>query len=438
MRRALLALSCGVALLLCGAAVSAQDADIPRVTVLRVEGPIDRVVERYVLDGLASAERSGATVVLELDSPGTLDVDPVALATRVHAARVPVVVWIGPTPATGAGAGLLLAHAASIAGVAPGAGVGPLLPLDVAHPDRAAARVEDLVLAWTAERGRAVPPILGEAIPAQAAIDAGVVEVAAPSVTDLLAAIDGETVATAAGDVVLRTRVATAEGERPVRVAFTSLGPADRVLHAAATPSSIYLLLVLGAAALAFELTQPGFGFAGFSGLALAALGAYGLTVVPASPAGLGLLGAGILASVLDVVRRRLDWLSALGAIAFLAGSLLAFRGVAPAIAISPWLVGGATVASVLYYGFVLTVALQSRERITSTQEGLIGLVGETRSELRPEGSVHVKGTLWRGRAASGTIPAGTRVRVRGLDGLVLRVEAEAAPPTSEPEEEEA
>ena len=67
------------------------------------------------------------------------------------------------------------------------------------------------------------------------------------------------------------------------------------------------------------------------------------------------------------------------------------------AIEISPWLIGGAVVASILYYGFALTVAIQSRDRIVNTQQGLIGLVGEARGKLAPEGPVYVKGAMWRG-----------------------------------------
>ena len=77
-------------------------------------------------------------------------------------------------------------------------------------------------------------------------------------------------------------------------------------------------------------------------------------------------------------------------------------------------------------YGFGLTVAIQSRERITSTQRGLVGLLGETRGDLAPEGPVFVKGTLWKGRSCNGPIPPGTKVRIRGVDGLILRVEPEA------------
>ena len=56
---------------------------------------------------------------------------------------------------------------------------------------------------------------------------------------------------------------------------------------------------------------------------------------------------------------------------------------------------------------------------------GLLGLVGETRSDLNPEGGVFVKGTLWRARSLNGHIPKGRRVRVKGIDGLILRVEEE-------------
>jgi membrane-bound ClpP family serine protease len=111
--------------------------------------------------------------------------------------------------------------------------------------------------------------------------------------------------------------------------------------------------------------------------------------------------------------------------VGFIAGSLLLFGAVADAIDVSPWLIWSFAVAAFLYWGFGLTVAVQSRARLTSTQRGLVGLVGEARGELKPDGPVYVKGTLWRGRSADGPIAAGTKVRVRGVDGLILRVEPE-------------
>jgi membrane-bound serine protease (ClpP class) len=151
----------------------------------------------------------------------------------------------------------------------------------------------------------------------------------------------------------------------------------------------------------------------------------YGIVIVPPDWLGLAVLLAGNLLLVLDVQLRRLGVLSIVGGIAFLAGSFLVYGGVADAVRISPWLIAGMTLGAALYYGFGLTVAIQSRDRILSTQRGLIGLVGEARGRLAPDGPVFVKGALWRGRSLGDPIAPGSKVRVRGVDGLILKVEAE-------------
>src|SRR4029450_4678985 len=117
-------------------------------------------------------------------------------------------------------------------------------------------------------------------VPARAALDGHVASVAAISIPDLLDQVDGRTVRTADGEVTLETKIATSEAEKRVTVRFTELGPFDRGLHAAASPTWIYVLLVLGLAALAFEATQPGFGFAGVSGLGMLGLARDGVEVL--------------------------------------------------------------------------------------------------------------------------------------------------------------
>jgi len=409
----------------------AQGRSTSAVVVVKVDGSIDGTVDGYLRDAIASAEHDGAAVVLQLDSAGTLDVDPIALAQRIHDATVPVIVWVGPSPAKAAGAGLLLMFAASEAAVAPGVGVGPTEPLDLADPGAPAPvpSISSLATSWTSERDRRTPTLFpARPVPAQVALDHHIANVVAPSVTDLLDELDGRTLQTADGPVLLHTQVATQEGEPTVSVRFEDLGPVARVLHAAASPTWIYVLLVFGLAALAFEITQPGFGFAGFAGLVMVGLAVYGLTVVPFSWLGLVLLVGGMGAMTLDVLMRKLGVLTAIGGVGFVAGSLFLFADVADQIDVSPWLIGFTTLAAVLYWGFGLTVAVQSRDRIASTQVGLVGLVGETRGELKPEGPVFVKGAMWRGRTMNGPIAPGTRVRVRGVDGLILRVQPEAPP----------
>jgi membrane-bound serine protease (ClpP class) len=415
-------------------APTAGAAEATPVVVLRVEGAIDRPLLGYLDDRLAQAESDGAIVVLQLDTAGTLGQDGVALAQRVVDLDVPVLAWVGPTPATAAGAGMLLMYASSLAGVAPGSQTGPLEPVDLLHPDDVPADLDATIAGWLDERGKDTQlERTEEPLPAADAIELGIASAAATSVTGFLAEVDGQTVQTPSGPVTLDTRIATSEAEAEegtVALRFDNLGPIQRVAHAVSTPSMVYFLLVFGLAALAFEITQPGFGFAGFAGVGLLALAVYGLFVVPPSILGMALLLGGIGLMTLDVRLRNLGLLTAAGLLAFAAGSVLAWSGVADAIRISPWLIAGAVVASFLYYGFALTVALQSRDRIVNTQRGLIGLIGEARGKLAPEGPVYVKGAMWRGRAQGEPIPPGTKVRVRGVDGLVLRVEEE---PGAEP-----
>ena len=438
MRRLLLPIAVLCAAVLWPVAAGAQSATpssagtvaATPVAVIKVEGAIDRPLLGFLRDRLDQAVADGAVVVLELDTSGTIDQNGVTLADEVAHLPVPVVTWIGPVPAKASGAGLLLTYAASLSAVAPGSQAGPLQPIDLLHPDTAYPDLDATIDGWLAARHRQVDRShKSKALTAQQALDYGFATETASSPLDLLNAIDGTEVMTPGGPVVLHTKIATTEQDvqegTGVALRFEKPGPVRRVAHGVASPSMIYFLLVFGLACLAFELTQPGFGFAGFSGLFLVVLAVYGITVVPPSWLGLAVLLGGIGLLVLDVRLRRLGALSAAGSLMFVAGSFLVYGGVASAIRISPWLIGGATVATVLFYGFGLTVAIQSRDRILSTQRGLIGLVGEARGRMAPDGPVFVKGALWRGRSLSEPISSGTKVRVRGVEGLILKVEAE-------------
>jgi membrane-bound serine protease (ClpP class) len=427
---ALLAPALLVSGLVAGTAAAQAPAPTP-IEVLKIEGPLDRPLLAFLEDRLDAAAEEGAVVVLQLDSPGTLDQDGVALAEKVVAMPVPVLVWVGPVPAAASGAGLLLMHASSLAAVAPGSQTGPLTPVDVGDPDRTYPDLDQRIASWVEARAKTTDLSYPDrALTAQEALELGLAQETAGSALDLLRIVDGTEVQTAAGPVVLRTRVATTEAEAEegsVALRFNEPGLLKRVQHAVATPSMVYWLLVAALAALAFELTQPGFGFAGFAGLFLLAFGLYGLTVVPPAWGWFAVFLAGQTLLILDVRLRKLGPLTAAGLVLFAVGSWYSWAQVADAIRISPWLIGGAVVAALLYYGFALTVAIQSRDRILHTQRGLIGMVGEARGKLAPDGPVYVKGALWRGRAQGDEIAQGATVRVRGVDGLILKVEEEPA-----------
>jgi membrane-bound serine protease (ClpP class) len=437
-KRALWLVSFVVASFGFGAAAVAQSAApstvvrpaAPSVDIVKVQGVIDPAVASYVRASLEDAERVDATVILQIDSPGTYGESARLLGNKILRATVPVIAWVGPVRARAEGGSLFVVYSASLVAVAPGAGLGPAIPFDLARRGVDPAEGDsgrERELASLARRGGEVPEaavqqlISGPTFTADAAVARGAAALTAGSISDLLAKLDGRTVPTAGGPVTLATFSGSGRGD----VRFHEIGFVPRILHAVSTPTAVYVLLVLGLWLVAFELTQPGFGVAGIAGALSLALAGYGLTVIPVHWLGLALLGLGMAMQGADILIRRVAWLTLGGTALFATGSVLAWRGVAPAIDLSGWLIVLFTVGGALFFGFGMTVALRARERVRTAQVGLVGLVGEARADLDPEGAVFVKGTLWRARSKNGPIPKGRRVRVRGIDGLILRVEEE-------------
>lgn len=72
---------------------------------------------------------------------------------------------------------------------------------------------------------------------------------------------------------------------------------------------------------------------------------------------------------------------------------------------------------------FLFRMALRSHhDRVTTGEAGMIGMTGRADTEIVPEGTVFIRGELWRARARI-RVAAGESVRVVGVDGLTLEVE---------------
>jgi membrane-bound serine protease (ClpP class) len=424
-----LALGClaAAALLFGTGAATAQGGHV--IEVVELEGVIDPTTAGYLDARIGSATTDGSDVViLQLDTPGGLDVSMRDMVQRIVRSPVPVVVWVGPPGARAASAGVFLVYASHVAVMADATTVGAAHPVNLGDAtveekvvNDAAAFLEGLAR----ERGRDVE-FAGDAVRESAslasdeALERGVVELKASTIDELLEVLDGRTVETRAGP---RTLVTLGPD---VTVRFHQPGLITRILHAITDPTIAYLLLVLGFWALVFELSQPGIGVAGLAGAVALVMAFYALAVLPVSIAGLLLLLLGLAFFTIDVFTAGLGVWTVGGTLALVAGSILLFGGVAPAIEVSPWVIGIVAVGSVLFFGFAMTVALRGRRRVSITgSEGMVGMPGEARTDLAPEGQAWVKGALWRARALNGPIQKGTRIRVRRVDGLLLLVRAE-------------
>jgi len=188
---------------------------------------------------------------------------------------------------------------------------------------------------------------------------------------------------------------------------------------ALADPNLAFLLLILGALGVYWELHAPGLLAPGVVGVVLMCLGAYGLFQDSPTWYGLALLTLAIVLLGIELKFYTHMISGAAGTVLLALGAILLVQGpkrIAPALAIAVS-IGFGLIA--IFLGILAGRALKSRVMTGLPQ--LIGATGISRTEINPEGTVFVDGAYWQAHSDH-AIPAGKQVSVERIDNLVLYV----------------
>jgi len=414
-------------LIVSGGGAAAQEPDPTAepqavLDVIHVKGLIDPSTADYLQARLAAAERDRVTAaVIQLDTPGGLDVSMRSIIQDMLDMEVPVVVWIAPRGARAASAGTFITYAADLAYMAEATELGAATPIDLGGGDLEQKVTEDAAafiseLAITTGRNAEWAELAvreGASIGATEAARIGVVDGIATSLGDLLRALDAH--------------VETWDDERgtpSVAIRFQQMNVLQRLLHAVTGPEIAYLLLLVGLFGIIFELYNPGSGLAGILGAIALLLGFYGLSVLPTNWVGVLLVVVAVAAFIVDLQIAGFGIWTVGGLLALILGGAMLFNGADPAVTVSPWAIAAAVVGSLVFFVSVMTAALRVRTRRPVTgEESMVGMIGEAQTDIAPEGMVATKGMLWRARTMETGIAAGSKVEVKATEGLVLLVE---------------
>src|SRR5262249_52721852 len=100
------------------------------VSLIHIDGVINPVTMRLVELAMdrAQAQRSQA-LIIELDTPGGLERSMRGIVQRLLNAEVPVIVYVAPTGARAASAGVFITMAAHVAAMAPATNIGAAHPV---------------------------------------------------------------------------------------------------------------------------------------------------------------------------------------------------------------------------------------------------------------------------------------------------------------------
>ncbi len=434
-----LALS-GVLMMVPASAQESQEA-MPVLDIVEVKGIIDPVTADYIQTRLDAVQDDNAqAIVIQLDTPGGLDVSMRDIVQQMLASEVPVVVWVAPRGARAASAGTFITYAADLAYMAEATELGAATPIDLSGSDLsnkvvndAAAYLRSLAEAngrdvdWAEEAVRE-----GASLTSTEALERGVINGIANGLSDLLIAMDGQTVTVGqeSTETIEQPTTVTLEtwdeaaGLPSVTLRFQEMNVWQRLLHAVTGPEIAYLLLLVGLFGIIFELYNPGIGLAGILGAVCLLLGFYGLSVLPTNWVGVLLVVVAVAAFIIDLQIAGFGIWTIGGVAALIFGGAILFSGATADVTVSPWALALATAASLLFFVSVMTAALRVRLRRPITgEEGIVGTIGIAKTDIAPEGTVLSKGVLWKARTMEMGIAAGEKVEVKATEGIVLLVE---------------
>lgn len=397
------------------------------VYVLRADGPVTASMVGSITDAIRRTERENAeALIIELDTPGGLVTSMRDIIKEMLAAKRPLVVYVSPNGAHAGSAGAFITLAAHVAAMAPVSNIGASTPVSVGGEMTKAMEkkvVNDAAafMRTIAERqGRNVKVAEewvreGTARTASEALANKVIDLIAPTLEDLLTALDGRTVTTAAGKLTLRTKGA--------RVQRLELSFRDLVLKAISNPNIAFLLLLLGAAGLYFEFSTPGAILPGVVGAICLMLAFYALQFLPINYVGLLLILLAIILFIAEIKIVSHGVLTIGGVISMILGGIMLIDSPGPYLKISLATVVVTALLMAAFFAVVVGAGVRAMQRQPATGlEGMVGEVGVARTRLAPEGHVFVHGELWQAHC-EGEAEPGEEVRVTAVEGLRLRVE---------------
>lgn len=417
-------LVCAVLLSLPGSASLGATGQV--IYVGTYEGVINPVAAEYINHILTEAQTAGGgAVVIRLDTPGGLDTSMRLIIKDITSSPVPVIVYVAPSGARAASAGVFILYAAHIAAMAPGTNVGAAHPvamggeMDAVMKEKVENDAAAYIKSIAEKRGRNIKWAedavrKSVSVTEKEALNLKVIDLIAEDIPSLLAAVDGKQVVTGAGKNVLHTKGAVLK-EMP-------LGWRLEALKALSDPNIAFLLMTLGTIGLLAELYNPGAILPGIVGAISLILAFYSLQTLPINYAGVLLIILGIVLFILEIKVVSYGLLSLGGFASLILGALLLVKTDAPFLKVS---LGFVIPTAMVMGGMLMTLtwmALKAkRRRAVTGPEAMIGSIAIAKTDVAPRGRVFVHGEIW-DAVSDEPIHQGEEAKVKAVSGLTLKV----------------
>ncbi|MCU0275655.1 MAG: nodulation protein NfeD [Acidobacteria bacterium] len=400
------------------------------IYVLRVDGPVDTLLEEYVVDSFKKMQKAGDArlVVIEMDTPGGFDTSMRSIIKAMLNAGVPVAVFVSPKGARAASAGFFILLAADLAAMAPGTNTGAAHPVSVTGADIEKTMKEKVTndavsyVKTLARNHRRDEEMAAKAVSesrsytAEECLKGGLVDLIAVDTKDLLGRLQGKTVTLADGkEITLDLR-----GEKVVPM---KMSERQKFLRTITNPNLAYFLLIFGLIGLYIEFTHPGGVIPGILGGISLLLAFLAFQVLPINYVGLFLILLSVGFFIAEIKVQGFGILGVGGIVSFVLGSIMLINSPIPEMRPAmPMIITFAFCFACILLFLTWKVFQAMKRKKDTGAEGIIGELGVAKTDIEPrQGKVFVHGEWWNA-VSENFIPAGSRVRVEAVENLVLKV----------------
>ena len=403
----------------------------PTIVVLEAKGTINPVLVDYIERGIDRAEEDNAVAcIIQLDTPGGLDTSMRDIVKEIVNAKVPVVVYVSPSGARAASAGVFITMAGHVAAMAPNTAIGAAHPVAIGAEGEAAMSeaMEEKVVNDAAAYIRSIAEAHGrnmewaekavrESVSAteQEALELNVIDMVAPDLDSLITQLDGREVTLLDGRVVTLHTQGAAINRLPMNTI-------EEFLYLLADPNIAYILLSVAMLGIMAEIFNPGLIFPGVVGAISFILAFFSLGMLPVNWAGILLIVLAFGLFIAEVFTATFGLFTAGGITALVIGSLILFKG-GPLFQIDPGLIATVVILVAAFFAFAIQRVIRAHRRQAYTgREELIGKTALVKVALEPEGTVFFKGERWTAISEKGRVEPGEEVIITKVDGLQLHV----------------
>lgn len=404
-----------------------------KIYVAEIEGMIAQGSVNQFDKAIEVAEKKGEILIIELNTNGGMAGSMEKIIKKIENAGIPVIIYVAPAGAVAFSAGTFILMASHVAVMSNATVIGACQPRIInpatGLPEKADEKeinAYTAIMKSLAERhGRNVnmaEKFVREnvALNEREAFEAGVIEIVASDLNELIEKIDGMIVEVKGEEYKINVS--------DVYVEKIKWSIRDKFINYVSDPQIASILLVIGIFGLLFGFLTPGYHLPETIGAIFLIVALYGLSFIGINTAGVLLISLAFIFFIIEVLTPTFGFWTTIAIITFIFGIMLIPAEEAmyemPLNWYTTFRIASLAVAIFLtaFFSYALVKAIKAKKKKPRIGEkDLVGEKGVAITDIKDGGQVKVKGEIWKAEADE-EIKEGEEIIVVEQKRLILKV----------------